>query len=207
VNGHITVSIRSGLKTWGASDTGAFSGPEAVHPVVPAAPTHPEAYEGADGELRVGVVGYSATDFDEARGEALVREALDEATAGHDGPVAVVSGLTRLGVPGIAYDVAEERDADPEAPAHRTVGIACEKAADFECHDADATRIVGEEWGDESPAFLASIDALVRVGGGEQATAEARQARRFLGEDAVVERDLPSLAEAAAEGERTANER
>jgi hypothetical protein len=47
---------------------------------------------------------------------------------------------------------------------------------------------VGEQWGDESAAFLAAIDVLIRIGGGPQSLAEAARAKE-LG-IRVIEREL-----------------
>ena len=76
-----------------------------------------------------------------------------------------MSGLTNLGVPRIAYEEAIKLGL-------RTVGIACKQAEQYECFPCDEVILVGDNWGDESRAFLASIDVLLRVGGGKQSVAE-----------------------------------
>ena len=114
--------------------------------------------------FRIGVIGYSAQAFDENDARLILRRALE----GHAlaGRCEVVSGLTNLGVPRIAYEEAVKLGL-------RTVGIACKKATEHECFPCDEVVIIGEEWGDESPTFLASIDVLIRVGGGKQSASEA----------------------------------
>jgi hypothetical protein len=75
----------------------------------------------------------------------------------------------------------------------RTVGIACVKAREFECFDVDE-RIVDEtwlNWGDESETFLREINALVRIGGGEQSHTEAAMFRERGGN--VYEYELAAI--------------
>ena len=118
------------------------------------------------GELRIGVVGYSGQPFDHDKGRQLLDEAYDQLEARYpDQAKAVVSGLTDVGIPALAYRAAVER-------GWRTVGIACAKASKYECFPVDEKHIIGQNWGDESSTFLASIDILVRVGGGKQALQE-----------------------------------
>ena len=95
----------------------------------------------------------------------------------------VVSGLTNLGVPALAYNEAKIR-------GWRTVGIACSKAEEYDCFAVDERIIVGDEWGQESETFLNNIDVLVRVGGGNQAKRETGDFRKL--EKQVMEYDLPA---------------
>ncbi len=83
----------------------------------------------------------------------------------------VVSGWTNLGIPKQAYEEAVKRK-------WFTVGIACKKAYEFPRFPVDRIVVVGENWGDESPTFLNSIDVLVRVGGGKQSLNETAEARK-----------------------------
>lgn len=136
---------------------------------------------------RVGVVGYSAQRFEEVVARALIVKALDQIEEAERGRTFVlVSGLTDLGVPGLAY-----READ--ARGWHTVGVACAKAKEHKLYPVATTVIEGEEWGDESDKFLGMLDALVRVGGGKQSLAEAAEAKkRGL---RVIEFELPATAE------------
>lgn len=123
-------------------------------------------------ELRIGVVGYSAQKFDRPTAERMIKEAYDSIDLRYkDRPKAVVSGLTDLGIPGLAYREAKRR-------GWRTVGIATSKATDYECFPVDEKIIVGKDWGEESPKFLDSIDILVRVGGGKQSLMETEETKR-----------------------------
>lgn len=126
-------------------------------------------------EIKIGVVGYSAQKFDESEAVRMLREAYDLIDRQYSGKSkAVVSGLTDLGIPALAYREAVSR-------GWRTVGIACSKAKDYTCFPVDEEIIVGSEWGEESQTFLKSLDVLVRVGGGKQSireTAEFRESGR-----------------------------
>ena len=135
-------------------------------------------------EIKIGVVGYSAQKFDEAEAERMLKEAYNIINSQYAGKSkAVVSGLTDLGIPALAYKEAVKRK-------WRTVGVACSKAKDYDCFPVDEEVIVGVAWGDESPTFLKLLDVLVRVGGGKQSikeTAEFRKSGR-----PVFEYDLPA---------------
>lgn len=121
--------------------------------------------------LRIGVVGYSRECFDRGVAAALVRAALDAAVAGRpDGERVLVAGLTDLGIPALAYREAARR-------GWRTAGYACARAQALRCYPVDERVVVGERWGDESAAFVAAVDVLVRVGGGPQSRREVAMAR------------------------------
>lgn len=133
---------------------------------------------------RLGVVGFSGAKFNETVGGALLELAIkivEEVDLGTE-EVSLVSGLTDLGIPAMAYRIAA-------AKGWKTVGIACEKAKEFKVYPVEEEIIVGKEWGDESETFLKSIDILVRVGGGGQSFAEAKKAKEMGIK--VYEYDLP----------------
>jgi hypothetical protein len=113
---------------------------------------------------RIGIVGYSGTKFDKGQAKAILKEALALRAVQHP-DCSVVSGLTDLGIPALAYREAAEL-------GMRTVGIACKKAQDYDCYPCDDVVIEGNDWGDESETFLSSIDELIKVGGGKQSIAE-----------------------------------
>jgi len=135
--------------------------------------------------MDIGVVGYSEAKFDENIAKALMAIALDIVETNHPSKeYTLVSGLTDLGIPAIAYEMADKR-------GWKTMGIACEKAKDYECYDVDKELIVGKEWGDESATFLRKIDVLVRIGGGKQSMREVEVAKKSKAVKAVYEFDLP----------------
>jgi hypothetical protein len=121
----------------------------------------------------IGVTGYSAMRFNEELAKRLINTAITKAIG--DRPfnsVELVSGYTDLGIPGLAYRWAKEHGI-------YTVGIACERAhdSDNKVFPVDEYHLYGQNWGDESDEFLKRIDALVRIGGGEQAHAETAEAK------------------------------
>lgn len=121
--------------------------------------------------LKIGVVGYSTEDFDIQTARQQLNAALDIVTEEHSGEPCVISGLTNLGVPRLAYEEADAR-------GWKTVGIACKKATNYEFYDVDEYELIGDDWGDESGYFLSKLDVLIRVGGGSQSVAEANDAKR-----------------------------
>jgi hypothetical protein len=121
--------------------------------------------------MRIGVVGYSQQKFDEQKAIETMRLVLIPQTSIHL-DITIVSGLTNLGVPAIAYNLAKELNL-------KTMGVACAKASEYECFPCDRVHIVGKNWGDESETFLASIDKLIRIGGGKQSHAEAARAKEL----------------------------
>jgi hypothetical protein len=132
------------------------------------------------------VVGYCPpSQFDTEEAVRMMVEGFDAIAAAHpDCQITIVSGLSNVGVLAIAYNEAVRR-------GWRTVGIASKRVLEHEIFPVDEQMIVGETWGDESPAFLAYIHALIRIGGGKQSYAEAEEMRRTGRE--VLEYDLPRL--------------
>ena len=120
--------------------------------------------------MRIGVIGYSSQNFNKKKARLLLREAFDILTAEYGNDNTVVSGLTDLGIPALAYREAQRR-------GWRTAEVACSKAFDYKLFPVNERRIVGENWGDESEDFLDSIDILVKVGGGKQSADEAKKAK------------------------------
>jgi hypothetical protein len=123
-------------------------------------------------ELKVGVVGYCPpTLFDENEARAMILDAyrrIDEQFVGHK--ITIVSGLTNVGVLKIAYEEAAKR-------GWRTAGIACERAQEHELYPVDEKIIVGQNWGEESPTFVAAIQAIIRIGLGKQSIRETEQVK------------------------------
>lgn len=132
-------------------------------------------------KFRVGVVGYSGQKFDEDQARRVLLDLFKEIKYTEGLNVEIVSGLTWMGIPGLAYEIATAFDWD-------TVGIAPTCAKEYERFPCDLVHWVGEDWGDESEAFLRSIDLLIRVGGGKQSMTETARAKE-LGIP-VIERDL-----------------
>lgn len=135
--------------------------------------------------INIGVVGYSDAKFDEGIAKCLLHIAFDIIEQNHPSKkYTVVSGLTDMGIPAIAYRLASKC-------GWKTVGVACSKANDYDCYDVDEKIIVGDDWGDESDTFLDKIDVLIRVGGGEQSFKECKTAKDKKNIQKVYEFDLP----------------
>ena len=113
---------------------------------------------------RIGIVGYSGQKFDTDKATAILKDALSLRAIHHPNSV-VVTGYTDLGIPAIAYREGVKLGMG-------TVGIACKKAFENPLFPCDEVVIVGEDWGDESDTFLASIDEMIKVGGGRQSEFE-----------------------------------
>ncbi len=117
--------------------------------------------------LRVGVVGYCPpTVFDHDEAARMIHEAYDRiADRFSDREIVIVSGLTNVGVLKIAYEEAARR-------GWGTAGVACKRAEEHDLYPVDTKIIVGENWGDESSAFVEIIEAIVRIGVGKQSIRE-----------------------------------
>lgn len=122
-------------------------------------------------ELRIGVVGYVVENFDVSKARGMVKDAYDILDKEYpDYSKTVVSGLTDVGILGLAYREAVKRK-------WRTAGVACSKAKGLKWFPVDEHTIFGSQWADESQKFLDSIDALVRIGGGEQSHREIEKVK------------------------------
>jgi hypothetical protein len=156
--------------------------------------------------IRIGVVGFSRSQFDHDEARAALRACLDEvlARAGISPCDAeLVSGLTNQGVPRLAYELAA-------ALGMRTVGVSARQALRVRAgvYPVDERVIAGARFGDESAAFLARIDVLIRIGGGPQSRREAAAFRARLERDGLpiephlLEREVTWLGEATPAGAR-----
>lgn len=146
--------------------------------------------------LRIGVVGYSdeskITDLSTAK--RLVANGLFGAQNelqrmyGRCDEFAIVSGLTNLGIPKLAYEYCSHKHLKLEFV--QSVGIACAKATHYPRFPVDDEYIIGEEWGDESQFFIDYIDCLVRVGGGTQSHKEVEMFKTKYPNKILIEFDL-----------------
>jgi hypothetical protein len=151
-----------------------------------------------DRPLRIGVVGYSDDSKIQDPEWAMLQtnwmikgsiHELLERIHGRCDSFELVSGLTNCGIPGIAYRVATTGRANVDLFS-KTVGIACSKANEYPQFPVDEKHIIGDEWGDESEFFLEYIDALVRIGGGEQSHREVAMFKSKYPEKPLLEVDL-----------------
>lgn len=125
--------------------------------------------------MKIGVVGFSAQAFNETLARVKLTESVKTLKTG---PIEIVSGLTNIGVPKLAYALARRLNAT-------TVGFACSQAEDYDCYPVDKKYIIGTNWGDESMAFLDYIDALVAIGGGKQSLAEIAAFKKLHGDQST----------------------
>lgn len=138
--------------------------------------------------LRIGVVGFSRSQFDHDEARARLREGVAAALARagvRPADAELVSGLTNQGVPKLAYELAAEL-------GMRTVGVSARRALRVRAgvYPVDERVIVGEDFGDESEAFLDRIDVLIRIGGGPQSRREAEAFRARLAERGAAPTEL-----------------
>jgi hypothetical protein len=123
--------------------------------------------------VKIGIVGHSSDNIDEALGSRLLDRMISAMTKHNinckDSHIEIVSGLTNIGVPKLAYKIADKLK-------YIKVGISAEQAYEVKCgvYPVDKEIIVGQKFGDESSVFIEYIDCLVRVGGGKQSANEVR---------------------------------
>lgn len=116
--------------------------------------------------VNVGVIGFSKGCFDVDQAKSLIYEAFEQIAKEYtDKPINCVSGWTDLGIPALAYREARFR-------GWPTIGIACERAKEYNTFDCDEGYICGQEWGDESNMFLQNINVILKFGGGKQSEKE-----------------------------------
>lgn len=121
--------------------------------------------------MKIGIVGYSTQKFNIEEAKRIIKKEFDKLEENYGKDIEIVSGLTAMGIPLLAYQEAKRR-------GWKSVGIACKEAFQFKLFPVDKQIIVGEKWGDESETFLNYIDILIRIGGGEQSKKETALAKK-----------------------------
>lgn len=118
--------------------------------------------------MKIGIVGFSSPQFDQEKARAILDKnirhfILDKNPA----QIQIVSGYTNVGVPKIAYEIADKLGLI-------TVGFSAKKALTVSSglYPVQKKIIYGKNFGDESQAFVDYIDVLIRVGGGKQSRNE-----------------------------------
>jgi hypothetical protein len=136
--------------------------------------------------MKIGVVGYSSNNFDEALANELLLLAFKRILSLNidSKEIEIVSGLTNIGVPKLAYQIADSF-------GYTKVGISAARALKVNCgvYKVDKIIIEGEEFGDESEVFVDYIDYLVRVGGGKQSITEVGMFSRKCKDHGAVVRE------------------
>ena len=133
---------------------------------------------------KIGVVGFSRNQFDKRTAAQKLRRILGDLTAGQAKEnIEIVSGYTNMGIPKIAYQLADEMKLT-------TVGFSAKQALRVRSgvYPVKKEIIVGERFGDESQKFIEYIDILVRIGGGPQSRHEVEVFKAFY-----MDRDLSKI--------------
>lgn len=123
--------------------------------------------------LKIGIVGFSRPQFDHQQATQILKAAIAQFIEQFNADqVEIVSGLTNIGVPKLAYEVAVLQ-------GFVTVGISAKQALKVNCgvFAVDKQIIKGKKFGDESQVFIDYIDCLIRVGGGKQSRKEVQMFR------------------------------
>lgn len=129
--------------------------------------------------LNVGIVGFSnESKYEKIKGECATIAAFDKIYQLYsDKEIVIVSGLTNMGIPKLAYLEAVKR-------GWKTVGIAPKEAENYDLFPVNEKIIAGIKFGDESKVFIDYIDIIIKIGGGEQSKKEVSMA---------LEQDIPIL--------------
>lgn len=142
----------------------------------------------------IGVVGYcppSVYDRDEA--ERLLREAFEEALdhAPYLSEIKLAGGWSDVGIHGQAYHIAT-REFGWYTIGFGSAVITIEaEGGEYGLFPVNEHHKIGLQWGDESEAFVASLDLIIRIGGGPQSHREC-DAMTKLGKP-VITRELAKL--------------
>ncbi|HAS43064.1 MAG TPA: hypothetical protein DCS93_21470 [Microscillaceae bacterium] len=118
--------------------------------------------------LKIGVVGFSRNQFDQQDAAQKLKQLITQIIENQEASnIELVSGLTNMGVPRLAYLLADELGLI-------TVGFSAKQALRVRSgvYPVQKQIIVGQKFGDESDEFIQYIDVLVRVGGGRQSRHE-----------------------------------
>ncbi|OJJ18109.1 hypothetical protein BKI52_29810 [marine bacterium AO1-C] len=124
-----------------------------------------------DNTLKIGVVGFSRNQFDQQDAAQKLKHFITQIIEGKEASsIELVSGLTNMGVPRLAYLLADELGLV-------TVGFSAKQALRVRAgvYPVQKQIIYGQKFGDESEEFIQYIDVLVRIGGGKQSRHETER--------------------------------
>lgn len=134
-------------------------------------------------KLKIGVVGFSRSQFDKQTAILKLRNILERIVAEHGAEnLEIVSGYTNAGVPRIAYQLADDLDMD-------TIGVSAKQALRVRSgvYSVKKVILIGEKFGDESERFVEYIDWLIRIGGGPQSRREVELFKQLNNHDNLEE--------------------
>ena len=118
--------------------------------------------------MKIGVGGFSRSQFDKKMAILKLRNVLEKLTIGKPpASIEIISGYTNMGVPRIAYRLADDM-------GFKTVGFSAKQALRVRAGVYPVKEVIleGERFGEESQKFIEYIDILVRIGGGPQSRKE-----------------------------------
>lgn len=119
--------------------------------------------------MKIGIVGYSTNNFNHKIASNLLAQCIDILIPNYidHETIEIVSGLTNIGIPKLAYELADQR-------SYTKVGISAQQAFDvsYGIYPVDKQIIEGDRFGDESKVFVNYINYLIRIGGGQQSHKE-----------------------------------
>ena len=169
-------------------------------------------------KIKIGVVGYSGKSFPIFEASEKFIEALSEAMEGHkmyysskngrwicvsNGDdcsdiwdfkypnIEIVSGYTDRGIPALSYVLAKLYCKTFHGYIDfTTTGFAPKKALSDKRCKVDKEIIVGENFGDESEAFVDYVDVLIKIGGGEQSIKEFALFKKKKPNNLAIEKKL-----------------
>jgi len=124
--------------------------------------------------LKIGVVGFSRNQFDKKTAILQLRNHIEHFIEKYpDHKISIVSGYTNMGVPKLAYQIADDLSL-------HTVGFSAKQALRVRSgvYPVKEEILVGERFGDESEEFIRYIDVLLRVGGGPQSRKEVEMFKK-----------------------------
>jgi phosphoribosyl-ATP pyrophosphohydrolase len=118
--------------------------------------------------IKYGVVGFSKNQFDKTTARRLLEDLFQKIKEKHEeAAIEIVSGYTNSGVPKLAYELADKY-------GFTTIGFSAKQALSVKSgvYPVSKVILIGEKFGDESEDFVKYIDALIRIGGGQQSRRE-----------------------------------
>ena len=124
--------------------------------------------------IKIGFVGYSYGKFSLRKAKKILGEIFDNIKKTYKPRyelIEIVTGATALGIPKLVYQFAEQE-------GYKTVGVMCKDGYNYPLYPCDKIVAIGDNWGDESEAFINYIDILYKVGGGNQSAHELEMAKK-----------------------------
>ena len=109
--------------------------------------------------FRLGLIGYCTENFDHKIAKLNLEDAFDDIFKEYGTNVILVSGYTNVGILKLGYDLSKKY-------GWLTEGFTSFEALSgkYELYPVDIETLIGDKFGDESEAFIESLDFLLKVG-------------------------------------------